>query len=185
MRKIKIFEINEESLDKLGLALKNHNCRKIIVLLTQKKLPVSHIAKELNIGVNIASDQVKILRELGLLKITQKPIVKKGNDHNYYEFVNDIFIPIIPEENKLKKIFKEGIKFASIVITASIVWFYDLTHFFKSDENYAVPFGNTEYVNSLTVALIIVIIGLVIERIFITIKKKKRGELIVVIKLHC
>ena len=174
MPKVKIFEITDESLSELGLALRNHNCRKIIILLTKKTLPVSQIAKELKIGVNIASDQVKVLRELDLLKITQKPIAKKGNDHNFYEFAHDIFLSAIPEENKLKRIFKETVKFASIGIASLFSFVFSL----KSGEKWSTSYDNSslsyDVLESIIFGLVVIIIGLILDKIHSWLKNKKR-----------
>jgi len=176
MPKVKIFEITDESLDKLGVALRNHNCRKIIILLTVEKLPISQIAKKLHIGINIASDQVKVLRQLGLLRITRKPLQKKGNDHNIYEFVSDIFVSAVPEENKIKNIFKETVKFASIIVAGAVTYLSLL----KEKINEQWHSLNSESVNKsitshieepIILSLLVVIIGLVILYIL---ERKKR-----------
>lgn len=176
MENIKIFDISEESLAKLGLALRNNNCRKIMILLSTKEMYVNQIASELKIGVNIVSDQVKILKELGLLKIKRKPIVRKGNDHNYYTLKTDIFISTFPEENKIKRIFKEGIKFASIGIAGIVTWFISTFDFTPADEWKAGEI--LYYANDLTplaITFLVIIIGLIIERIYSIIIKKKKG----------
>lgn len=179
MGNIKIFDISEESLAKLGLALRNNNCRKIMVLLSTKEMYVNQIASELKIGVNIVSDQVKILKELGLLKIRRKPIVRKGNNHNYYTLKTDIFISTFPEENKLKRIFKDGLKFTSIGIAAIVTWFISGIYF--KPNLYSKPdsfdFGETLdvpiYQESTFFPFLIIIIGLLINTIFLYKKKEK------------
>lgn len=121
-KKIKIFDINESSLKKLGHILRNDRCRKIIIALSKKEMYVNQISKELNIGVNDVSLYVKQINELGLLDVTRKPIVRKGNNHNFYKFRTDIFISINIDESKLKRIFKDGIKLTVIGVTSFFVW---------------------------------------------------------------
>jgi len=173
--KIKVFSIEEESLAKLGLALRNDKCRKIIILLSKNQMYVNQIADNLKIGVNIVSDQVKVLRELGLLIITRKPIVRKGNDHNYYKLKTDIFISIIPEENKLKRIFKEGIKLTSILLTAGFLWFQTKPTKHSTDSNFDVGeiFSTPFYEDSTFFPMLVIILALVGQLIFNKLKKKK------------
>lgn len=166
--KIRKFDISDSNLAKLGLVLRNEKCRKIIIILTEKEMYVSQIAKELKIGINIVSDQLKILRELNLVDVTRKPIKRRCNDHNFYRMKNDIFVSIVPEENKMKRIFKDGIKFASIAIVAVFSGLVLIQEKISNDVDIDLKFYN---VDNLVLPLIIIIIGLNIILFF---EKRKK-----------
>ncbi len=114
--------------------------------------------------------------ELGLLSVNEKRIVKKGQMHKYYKINPGIFL--LPSHTKdkvhdtgiLKKIFKDGIKFASIGIAAGVSWILTKNSTFTDDDNmWSSPYTTD---NSTTIPLIVVIIGLSV--VYFLGKKKKK-----------
>jgi len=179
--KVKIFSSNDNDLKLLGELLSNDSSRSIIRLLIDKEMYTNEIATKLDMRVSLVIHHLKKLEELGLLELNRKKIVKKGNDHRFFRMKSNIFIfpnnskEEIEEKGLLQRIFKESVKFASIGIAAVAVWFTDIANYGKTKEVYPVPFGETLPSDPLVPALLVVICGLVMERIFGLVKKKKRG----------
>ena len=129
--KIKVFDSDDKSLKLLGELLSNDTSRRIIKLLIENESYTNEISKKLDIRVSLVIHHLKKLEELGVLEITHKQIVKKGNDHRYFRMVPGLFLA--PSKSKeeieksgfLKKIFKEGIKFSSILIAFGFasIWY--------------------------------------------------------------
>ena len=167
---IKIFELTDDSLKSLGNVIRNDNSRKIMLLLIKQELYVNKIAEILKIGVNTVSDNIKQMRELGLLEIKQKPINRKTKDHNFYRFKSDIFISAMPKKNDLKSFFKGALKLTSIGIAAIITFVLNSSIGFTDSENDDM----LSFQSALFYPLIIIIISLCIERIFYN--KKRKGN---------
>ncbi len=180
--KIKVFYSEDDKLKIFGELLSNKSSRDIIKFLIEKERYTNEIAKKLEIRPNLVIHHLKKMEELGLLEITEKKISKNGNKHKFYKMIPNVFIS--PNYSKqefekkvmFKKIFKQGLKFATIGLVASAVWMADVVKLTNTKEIYPVPFGTqTQQLDPLIPALIIIIIGLVLERIFSLKKKKKRG----------
>lgn len=177
--KIKVFDAEDNKLKILGELLSNDTSRKIIRMLIQQECYTNEISTKLNIRVSLVIHHLKKLEQIGVLEINHKQIVKKGNHHRYFRMMPGLFIT--PNETKenldkkgiLKKIFKDGIKFASIGIAGMITWFISTFDFTPPGEWNA---GEQLYYNTdlspLVITLIVILIGLIVERIFSIIKKK-------------
>jgi len=178
--KIKIFG-SDDNLKALGELLSNDTSRKIISSLMQNEMYTNEISTKLDMRVSLVIHHLKKMEELGLLNITNKKIIKKGQEHRFFKMNSDIFITLnntkieVKEKGILARIFREGIKFASIGIIAGSVWMFDIVNVGKTKKVYPVPFGESLHQDPIVLALIIVIIGLSILLIFNYKKKKKRG----------
>ena len=167
-QQIKVFDCNDKSLKILGELLSNDTSRKIVKSLIEKEMYTNEISNKLNISVRLVIHHLKKLEELGLLEITHKQIVRKGNEHRYFRMVPGLFV--IPNESVektgfLKRFFKDGIKFAGIGIAALISWKL-------LPENFVLSPDTAEHGNDLIVIpFIIIILGLILERIW---NKKRR-----------
>ena len=184
--KVKILSLRatDDSLEKFGEVISNKTGRKILLALTEKEGYLNEFANKLGITVPTLYNHLKKLEEMKVLKIIEKPISKKTKDHRYFIMNTDFFISLTsltPEEeqSKLKRIFKDGVKFASIGIAGMIVWFSDLTHFLEeSTSTFPVPFGEELqglHIDPFVPVLIVLLIGLIVERILFGIKKRKKG----------
>ena len=183
----KVFTNDDHSLKLLGELLSNQVSRDIIRLLIEKEMYANEIASKLDIQFSLISHHLKKMEELGLLFINEKKIIKKGQLHKYYKINPGIFVlpnytkDRIEEKGLLKKIFKDGVKFASIGIAAFVSWIS-----IKSQSKTLPPsedspdYGSTrnyedffEIIISepLIVPLLIIIVGLSI--LFVLEKKKK------------
>lgn len=127
--KIKVFSSEDEKLKILGELLSNKSSRDIIKLLMNKECYTNEIAKKLDMRVSLVIHHLKKLRELGLLEVKNKKIVKKGNEHRYYRVAPNLFVVAnqtneeIQEKGMLRKIFREGTKIFVIGIAVISSWF--------------------------------------------------------------
>ena len=119
--KIKKFHISNDSLKELGEVIANEKGRRIIISLTEKEMYINEIAKKLNIPIGLVIHHIQKLEKLNLLEITEKPISKKTKNHRFFRITSDIFMEFTKEDdNKLKQIFKDGIKLASVAVSGMV-----------------------------------------------------------------
>ncbi|AJM92171.1 hypothetical protein NPIRD3C_0959 [Nitrosopumilus piranensis] len=110
------------------------------------------------------------------MSVSEKRIVKKGQTHKFYKINPGIFLlpshteDKVSDEGILKKIFKEGIKFASIGIVA--LGYYLFTKPPAVSDEYLTLASQKEI--NLTIPLLIILVGVISERIFTEIKKKRK-----------
>ena len=80
----------------------------------------NEIATKLDMRVSLVIHHLKKLKALGLLEITNKQIIRKGEKHRFFKMNSDIFVILdktkgeIEEKGILKKTFKDGIEFALV-----------------------------------------------------------------------
>ncbi len=179
---IKIFYSDDEYLKLLGEILSNKTGRLMFRLLSEKEYYANELAKKLNITPSLTSHHLKKLVELGLIDIKNKQIIKKGVEHEFFKIRSEIFISKSTKEKSeekglLQRIFKDGIKFTSIIF-GGILSFIIASNSISDDVKWGGiaehPFFSENFLFSITISLFIVIIGLIIERIYFQIKNKKR-----------
>ena len=131
MTRVKIIYMSDEYLSKLGQLLTDESSRKIMSAIAKKELYTSEIAKATGLGVSLVIYHLNKMKELELIDTVEKPIrVRKTKDHKYYKIRTDIMLSITrgPEKkDRIKSIFKEGVKFACIGMAAFGVWTYTKT----------------------------------------------------------
>ncbi len=173
---IKVFSSEDEKLKVLGELLSNKSSRDIIRLLTNRECYTNEIADKLNLRPNLVIHHLKKLEELDLLEINNKEIVRKGNKHRYFK-VNPYFF-LAPNETKedlkkkriLENFFKRGIKFAAIGITAFISWLLIPNKNYALVDDHGAAIQNDP--DMIFIPFVIIIIGLILERISIVKKEK-------------
>lgn len=172
--KIKIFDDEDNKLKLLGELLSNDTSRRIIKMLIGKESYTNEISKKLDIRVSLVIHHLKKLEELGVLEITHKQIVRKGNNHRYFRMIPGLFL--VPSKTKeeieesgfLKKFFREGIKFTGIGLMA-------ITSFLTYNKiQTEITWANTHDVSSMSLEIpfLIIIIGL---SILLILNKKRKG----------
>ena len=164
----KVFTSDDRSLKLLGELLSNQVSRDIIRLLIEKEMYANEIANKLDIQFNLISHHLKKMGELGLLSVNEKRIVKKGQMHKYYKISPGIFL--LPSHTKdrvydkgiLKKIFRDGIKFAGIGLSGIVSFL--ISNSFQSTDTWANPYQLKAdgFLTSIIIGLIVVISGLII-----------------------
>jgi DNA-binding transcriptional ArsR family regulator len=126
--KIKVFSSDDDKLKILGELLSNKTSRDIIKLLIDKEMYANEIARKLKLRRNLVIHHVRKMEAIGLLEITNKKIIRNGEEHRFFKIPRSMLI--VPNESTeirkngiLKKIFKDGIKFVSVGIAGIITWF--------------------------------------------------------------
>ena len=176
--KIKVFYSEDEKLKVLGELLSNKSSRDILRLLIDKEMYTNEIAKKLELRVNLVVHHLQKMESIGLLEITNKKIIRKGEEHRFFRIPHGVLI--VPNESKeatgdgfFKRLFKNGAKFTAIGVIGGAVWLSDIASLLKTKEVYPVPFGESVQTDPLIPALVVIIACLLIERTF-SFKKKKR-----------
>jgi DNA-binding transcriptional ArsR family regulator len=170
--KIKVFSSDDEKLKILGELLSNKSSRDIIKMLIEKEMYTNEIAKKLELRPNLVIHHLQKMKSIGLLEITNKKITRKGEEHRFFKIPSGVFI--VPNESKnikenglLKRFFKDGIKFASIFAAGLFTWLI-----FRDD---GMAFDSKSVSDNYWIPLLIIIIGLLIERVLSS--RKKEGDL--------
>ncbi len=179
--KVKILSLRatDDSLKKFGEVISNKTGRKILLALTENQGYLNEFANKLDLTVPTLYNHLKKLEEMGALEIIQKPISKKTKDHRYFIMKTDFFLSMTPEDeqSKLKRIFKEGVKFVSIGITSVVSFFIASDSNFKQYSPYNDHLNNdlvTENPLFPTVIFLgVLLVGLILERIYTQIKKNR------------
>ncbi len=165
---IKVFSSEDEKLKMLGELLSNQSSRDIIKLLVYDEMYINEIANRLDMRVSLVIHHLKKLRALGLLQITNKKIVRKGNDHKYFKMIPNVFITLNKpneqtKQNHLRRIFRGTVRFSAIIASISFASFY-----------YEFLSIRTSEMNSLTVPLTILLTGFVIHTILHSFPRKRK-----------
>ncbi len=174
VEKIKVFSSEDDKLKVLGELLGNKSSRDIIKLLISQEMYVNQIAKKIGLQPNLVLYHIQKMELIGLVEVTAKQIIKKGEEHKFYKI--PIGMLIFPEKTHedttnctLKKFFKDGIKFVAIGIVATVSYAIQL-----NSTNEGLDITGTQS-DLFIIPLMIIVLGLVIERV-ISKKKKKRLE---------
>lgn len=122
--KIKLFYSNDEKLKILGELLSNKSSRDIIKMLIINEMYANEIAKKLNLRPNLVFHHLSKMESIGLLEITKKKIIQKGEEHRFFKIPSGMLI--FPEKAEkethdrfLQKIFKDKIRIITAIgITA-------------------------------------------------------------------
>lgn len=137
--KVKVFSDDEEKLKILGELLSNETSRNIIRLLIQGPHYTNQISNILDIRVSLVIHHLKKMEDLGILEITEKKLVKKGNPHRFFRMTPAFFIlpnttcAEIKEKGLLEKIFNNKTKVLSIFVpTAIAIGFLNIVLFFMN-----------------------------------------------------
>lgn len=170
--KIKVFA-SDDNLKALGELLSNDTSRKIISHLMKNEMYTNELSTKLDIRVSLVIHHLKKMESLGLLEITHKKIIKKGEKHRFFKMNTNIFVTLnntkeeVKEKGILKKIFRDGLKFYIIgIITLSVFVITDMKNYYNpNDISYA------SIMPELIAPLTVLSIGLIIERVL---SRKKR-----------
>ena len=176
MNKVKIFSSDDEKIKILGELLSNKSSRDIIKLLIDKEMYTNEIADKLDLRVNLVIHHLKKLEDLGLLQIQNKEITKKGITHKHYRINPYFFLAPtgtheeIKNKGTLKKIFKESVKFLSVVAIGFSTFIIIESQKMHDDGLYFASGKDLD----LTIPLSIIVAGLFLERIVSIIRKRKK-----------
>lgn len=173
--RVKIFIPTDQSLKQLGELLMTETSRSIILELIGKEMYVNEIAIKLQLRVSLVTHHLQKLKDLGLLDITSKPISKRTKNHDFFRFKTDVFLNFSEDTTgeKLKRIFKETVKFASIGIISLTSFLFDYST--NPTNNYAIGFQADNPLEPWVAFLAILVVGLAIERIYFGWKKRRKN----------
>jgi DNA-binding transcriptional ArsR family regulator len=141
--KFLMFSLNDEKSKKLGEVISNPSCKKIIDLLSEKKLSEGDIAKELKIPMNTVEYNLKNLLEAGIVETAKDHFWSvKGKKIPIYKIANKIII-ISPKKtivSKLKGIIP--VVLISGVLTVLVAWYYKSKEFVEPVAERALDSGD-------------------------------------------
>ncbi|MCE2507557.1 MAG: winged helix-turn-helix transcriptional regulator [Nitrosopumilaceae archaeon] len=170
----------EDKLKLIGELMSNALARKIIMLLQDQPTYKNNIAKKLDVTFNQIDHHLKKLEQIGLVKIIYEPITKKGIDHKLYK-INGRFLLIDSknmkekrsDDNAIRRLFKDSVKFAVIFLAGTIPILIQIST--TVGDSHSIDYdGDLIPSNSLFFGAVIIIIGLVIDRIDLFRKKRKK-----------
>ncbi|CAE6494295.1 MAG: winged helix-turn-helix domain-containing protein [Candidatus Nitrosotenuis sp.] len=170
---IKVFSSDDEKLKALGELLSNQSSRNIIRLLIEKEMYTNEIANKLDMRISLVIHHLKKLNELGLLQITNKEIVRKGVKHKHFRVNPSLFLLLnetkenIEDNGLLKRIFKRGVRYSVLGVFFAFAAVY--YQFFSIRR----PDGTASEITSLTIPLLIIVIGFVLHHIVQAILNKR------------
>lgn len=164
---IKVFSSEDEKLKLLGELLSNKSSRDIIKLLVHEEMYTNEIASKLDMRANLVIHHLKKLKALGLLQVTDKKIVRKGNNHKHFKIIPNIFMSFNKteenKENRLKKIFRNTVKFCALIISFAFASIYHEFFSIKTSE-----------ITSLTIPLTILLVGFIVHTIIYSLPGKRK-----------
>ena len=174
--KVKVLKITDHYLKTLGELCINETSRSIMLILAENQMYVNEIAKKLSMRVSLVIHHLQKIIALGIVEIEEKPISKKTKNHRYFKLNADIYFSLTPDKdgNKLKRIFKNGVKFVGIGIAGLVSYLITMSNNVVPSKHLPPDNQNID-ASPVIILLLVLIIGLIIERIYFQFKNKKRG----------
>ena len=165
----------DESLKILGELLSNESSRSIIKALINCEMYANEITKKLELRSNLVAHHLRKMESIGLLEVTRKRIIRKGREHRHFRIPSGLLVlPGTQKEDEggfLKKVLRGCVKFVAIGIAGLVPLAFQIADVptdsgadYDSDSGMSLP-------NALVASLTIVVIGLIIERIYVYRKK--------------
>jgi len=170
---------DDENIKNLGELLSNQTSRDIIKILVHNKMHPSAICQNLGIKSNVLTPHLKKMETVNMFEITNEKIIRKGKDHRFFHISPSKIVIVLrkPKKDNVKrfpkKIVKSGVKFASIGIIGLSSYLISFT--LSNNDKWSTPYHESivshDVSFSLSVALSLIIVSLVIERIWFQRKK--------------
>lgn len=168
--KVEIFSNTDERLKFLGKILNNDYGRQILLLLAEKEMTANEIANQTKLSLPLVLHHVNQMLKAEMVVVSKISTNSKNQPMKYYSAKSGIII--LPENvieraksskslyNSLKRI----MKFAAIGIVAFASWLL-------IEPDNTIRTGSSSQVDPLLIPLVVIIIGLIIERIISSLKK--------------
>jgi DNA-binding transcriptional ArsR family regulator len=182
--KIEIISNEEERLKLIGEILSNESSRNIFRLLISNELTAYQLVQKTNLSLSLVLHHLNKMQSAGIVKISKISQTSRSQDMKHYTAKSGIIIlpQIVSEKAKTSKTFQNSLKrimrFCSIGIAGVTSWFVvqtsqPVTEFMSPHPpELASHLLLASLFWPLAISLTVIIIGLVIERIFIIFKKK-------------
>lgn len=170
--KIEVFSSEDDKLKFLGELLSNESSRKLFLLLTTQEMSASEISEKISLRLSSVIHHLNKMQQIGIVEISKIGKNTKNHDVKYYSAKPGIMIfpSQIAEKAKRSKTFvgatKNIMKFATIGIASWAITYFIQTLDDKGagvhyPDKYFVP---DEFIVSSTIALIVVFVSLVTNR---------------------
>jgi len=178
--KVTIFSTEDKKLKFLGELLSNESSRTMLLLLTEHEMTANEIAEKTNLGLSLVIHHLKKMQQIDIVKVTKIEKNTKNHEMKHYSAIQGILIfPTKTAEGAKKSktfqsLVKKALRFTVIGISGLISWF--ITSSFV-DKTETMKFPRVEVVSeqiflSTAISLIVIIIGLLVER-FVFVKLEK------------
>lgn len=110
-----LFSLNDDKSKKLGEAISNPTCKKIVALLSEKELSEEDLSKELKIPMNTIEYNLKKLLHSGLIEKSKNFFwSKKGKKISTYKIANKLIVISPKNSFKISSTLKEILPVALI-----------------------------------------------------------------------
>jgi len=175
--KVEILSTDDEKIKLIGSLLSNDASRNILKLLFEQEMTANDIAKKTGMLLSLVIFHLQKMQEAGIVTISKIGKNSKGHNMKYYG-TTKLAVIILPSKfsekakkskslfNSLRKIYK----FTAIGIIAIVSWLVLNTNVKPVSPGLA---SNTPDVApiGIIIPLLIVIIGLIVERIIVEFRK--------------
>lgn len=177
--KIEIISTDDEKIKIIGNLLNNDSSRMILQLLFENEMTANEIAQKTGMLLSLVIHYLQKMQGAGMVKITKIQKNTKGHDMKYYASIKHILI-IFPsklsDKAKKNKLLTSSItkilRFSSIGIAGVISWL--LTNSIQEKPTHGGMIPSEPSINFIIFTpLIVVIVGLIIERIITEFRNKK------------
>jgi len=183
--KIEVFSSEDDKLKFLGELLSNESSRKLFLMLTTQEMSASEISEKINLGLSSVIHHLNKMQQVGIVKIVKTEKNTKNHDMKYYAAKPVILI--LPKDasdrasksKMLHRSIKKIIRFATIGLAGLTSWIlskplepkqYSLTEpNTATDGTY-----HTDVLLPVVISLAVIIIGLVVERIWVYVENKNK-----------
>ena len=181
--KIEIFSTSDDKIKYLGEMFSNDSSRKILVLLIRKEMTTSEISRKTELSLSLVIHHLNKMMNTGIVNITRTSKNSKGQEMKHYRAKRAIVILPAEASEKAKKSktlsnsLKKILKFTAIGIAGLISWQLLPKMSSISDETiqpHTISKFALEDPNLIVIPLIVIILGLIIERIVASHKHKKK-----------
>ncbi len=175
--KIEIVSTEDEKIKLIGGLLNNDSSRAILRLLFENEMTANEIAQKTDMLLSLVIHHLQKMQKIGIIQINKMGKNSKGHDMKYYRATKLAIIilpPSISEKAKKSKslfnVLNRIYRFVAIGIVCSVSWL--VLHINANLVRPGLASGNPEAVPSeIIVPLLIVIIGLIVERIIVEFRK--------------
>lgn len=178
--KIEIFSSDDDKLKFLGELLSNESSRKILLLLTTHEMSANDLSEKTNLRLSLVIHHLNKMQQAGIVKIVKTEKNTKNHDVKYYSAKSGIMIlpQIASKKAKTSKTFQNSLKrimrFSSIAIAGIASWLVTQASVTGYARPTMPPYGDSFQIQifwPITITLAVVIIGLIVERILVSVKK--------------
>jgi DNA-binding transcriptional ArsR family regulator len=177
---IEILSNKDERLKLIGEILSNESSRNIFRLLTSNELTAYQIVRKTNLSLSLVLHHLNKMQSVGIVKINKITQTSRNQDMKHYTAKSGIMIlpqtasekarTSITFQNSLKRI----MKFSSIGIAGIISWLVSASIITEKIPPYMLPLDvsvQIEFFWPVTISLMVIIIGLLVERISLSLRK--------------